>query len=94
MSGYFFLDEDIRQEIPPLEKSDLCIQGEDNYFSLYASNIYAFVGYKSKIRLLATKHLLKIKHLFTRSPWEEEGISRDIVNKARRSSRLGALKKM
>ncbi|QBF83005.1 hypothetical protein EXU30_10100 [Shewanella maritima] len=93
MAAYYFLGDDIRQEAPVLEKEDLCIQEGSKYFGLQASNVYAFVGYKTKIRLLANKHLLKIKHLFTRFPWEEEGSAKDIVNKARREMRLGALKK-
>ncbi|KPZ73469.1 hypothetical protein AN944_00053 [Shewanella sp. P1-14-1] len=94
MAAYYFLGDDIRQEAPIIEKGDLCIQEGTRYFSLQASNIYAFVGYKTKIRLLANKHLLKIRHLYTSFPWQEEGNVKDIVNKARREMRLGALKKI
>ena len=58
MSAYYFLDDAIRKESSIIEKEDLCIQEAGNYFSLQASNIYAFVGYKTQIRLLANKHLL------------------------------------
>ncbi|MFS1437338.1 hypothetical protein [Shewanella sp. 10N.286.48.A6] len=93
MAAYLFLQDEIKAEIPEIEKDDLCVQGEDSYFSLQARNIYAFVGYKSKIRLLATKHLLKIRHQFTEYPWSEEGNPKDILNKARRASKMGPLKK-
>ncbi|NMH64938.1 hypothetical protein [Shewanella salipaludis] len=90
--GYFFKQEIIHQEVITAEKTDLCLQSEDRFSSLMASNVYAYLGYKANIRLLATKHLLKFRHLYTAEPWSYDGNPATVLNKARRSFRLGALK--